>query len=718
MLRGRVIGHTIGGKYSIVRQLGEGGMGAVYEARHLGTGRRVAVKVITGELAGDAKLVERFEQEARAAGAIESEHIAQVLDVGLDGPSGAPFLAMEFLEGEDVQQLLARLGPVPADLALRIGVQACLGLEKAHAQGIVHRDIKPANLFLAVRDGGELRVKVLDFGIAKVTANELGDAEKKAPLTRMGMLLGSPLYMSPEQARGSRDIDQRTDLWSLGIVLYQALTGRTPLQDVASVGDFIMSVCSLPVTPVRTYGAWVDPAVAQAVERALALDPRQRYQSAAEMREALSAFLPQGSSIRASMLVSATRPLTAATLAATPVGAAPFAAPTLAAAPTLGAPTLAATPIGGTPVSAAPVGSPRTAAMSATAAAALATALQAEQPRPAPTVATPLFGAAPPGPSFTMPPAPPPPAKGGSGLALAAVLAITALGGLGFAYGLGWIGGKPTAPEKQVSSAEPAKSAAAAPSPLTALVGVWWGDAGQVYDAVRVGESVAFRLRDPEHLAAQGYVAGDPHFILRVIEGDVDVFRVELRARPLPPAGLLYDTARAHATCVAPWVEVAGKPLRAELVNGRLTVELARIEPTAAMFTREGIHVVGCSGLGEARAVAIEGALGRDFVAPPKAAPQHWVPVDGGARDAGAHEGRDAGAPVDAGSREPHDAGAPPPDAGRGPGPVGMPCQSDAECRTQNCTNGSCRLRGGRRGAACATDDQCASRHCLAGACR
>src|SRR5262249_23642478 len=130
------------GKYTIVRLLGEGGMGSVYEARHTGTGRRVAIKVITGELARDAHLVSRFEQEARAAGVVESEHIVQVLDVGRDERYGAPFLAMEFLLGEDLAEVLARLGPIPVDVALRIGVQACLGLSKAHAAGIVHRDIK------------------------------------------------------------------------------------------------------------------------------------------------------------------------------------------------------------------------------------------------------------------------------------------------------------------------------------------------------------------------------------------------------------------------------------------------------------------------------------------------------------------------------------------------------------------------------------------------
>jgi serine/threonine-protein kinase len=691
-----VIGRTIGGKYSIVRQLGEGGMGAVYEARHTGTGRRVAVKVITGELARDPKLVARFEREARAAGAIESEHIAQVLDVGQDGEGGAPFLAMEFLEGEDVQQLLERLGPVPADLALRIGVQACLGLEKAHEQGIVHRDIKPANLFLAKRDGGELRVKVLDFGIAKVSANELDASEKKAPLTRMGMLLGSPLYMSPEQARGNKELDHRTDIWSLGIVLYQALTGRTPLQHVASVGDFIMAVCSLPVTPMRTYGAWVDPEVANAVERALALDPRERYQTAAEMREALSAFLPQGASIRASMLVSAARPLAAETLAATPIGVTSLPAATPAPAPT------------------------GTAEMSASAAANLAMALAAERPTTTQApVAGPILGAAP-GPALITPlPPARPAARGPSGGLIAGLLAVVALGGLGAAYGLGWIGGKPAAPEKVVATAE-APKATGTPSPaLTGLLGQWWGDGGQIYDAVRFGEAVSFKLKDPEHLAAQGYLAGDPHFIVRALDGEVAAFRVEERARPLPPKGFTYDLVHAHASCVAPWVDLGGKQLRAELQGDRLLVKLARLDAPAALFTREGLRVTGCSGLADAHAVELDVVLSREPVAAPAPTPQKWVPpVDAGAHDAG----HDAGgpAPIDAGAHV--DAGGPPPvDAGEpaGPqGPVGASCASDAQCRTRTCVAGICRLRGGRRGGPCATDDQCSSHRCLGSVCR
>jgi serine/threonine-protein kinase len=177
---------VIDGKYQIIRQLGEGGMGAVYEARHMGTGRRVAVKVIVGEaLAKSADIVARFRREAMASGSIESQHIAQVLDTGVDAQSGSPYMVMEMLVGEDVQQAIRRVGPFAPELALRVVAQACLGLHKAHEAGVVHRDIKPANLYIARRDGGDLVVKLLDFGIAKVTTRPRPTDDQ---LTRSGVL--------------------------------------------------------------------------------------------------------------------------------------------------------------------------------------------------------------------------------------------------------------------------------------------------------------------------------------------------------------------------------------------------------------------------------------------------------------------------------------------------------------------------------------------------
>jgi serine/threonine-protein kinase len=293
---------VIDAKYEIVKKLGEGGMGAVYEARHLGTGRRVAVKVIVGEgLAKNAEVVARFQREARATGEIESQHIAHIFDTGTDPESKNPYMVMEFLQGEDLQQLLQRVGALSPDVAMRIVAQACIGLEKAHAAGVVHRDIKPANLFLARRDAGEVVVKLLDFGVAKVKMDQFASVEKAA-LTRTGAMIGSPLYMSPEQARGDKGIDGRTDLWSLGVVLYEALAGTTPNANIESMGGLILAICTAPPRPIAEKAPWLPPQVAVIVHKALELDPAARYGSAGEMLGAIRGLLPGGWAVQESML--------------------------------------------------------------------------------------------------------------------------------------------------------------------------------------------------------------------------------------------------------------------------------------------------------------------------------------------------------------------------------------------------------------------------------
>jgi len=312
-----MLDRTIGGKYRVARLLGEGGMGAVYEAIHSGTGRRVALKVITGdESRRSPEVIGRFIREAKAAGAIDTQHIVQVLDFGVDAELGVPFLVMEFLAGEDLDQLVERVGPLAPDLALRIVAQACIGLQKAHDAGVVHRDIKPANLYLARRDAGEVMVKLLDFGIAKIKLDQLGSTENQA-LTRTGSVLGSPLYMSPEQAKGLRSIDQRTDLWSLGAVLYQSLTGRTPHHDLETLGQLIIAICSEPPRLVQDFAPWVSPELAAVVHRALSIDVQQRFASADEMFAAVRLLLPGGWALHESMFVpipDQTRALVAARL--------------------------------------------------------------------------------------------------------------------------------------------------------------------------------------------------------------------------------------------------------------------------------------------------------------------------------------------------------------------------------------------------------------------
>ncbi|MDI3287729.1 serine/threonine-protein kinase [Polyangium sp. 15x6] len=285
-----------------MRALGAGGMGSVFEARHVGTGRRVAVKVMSDALATNDEMLVRFQREARALGAIETQHIVQVFDLGVDRSSGHPYMVMELLTGTDLDAHIKRTGPLPPDLALRVVAQACLGLEKAHAAGIVHRDIKPANLFLAERDGGELVVKLLDFGIARMRKHD-PEAVTTGELTQTGATIGSPQYMSPEQAKGLRSLDHRSDIWSLGVVLYKALCGKTPHHVHKVLGQLIVAICTEPAPPLQDLAPWVPPEIAAIAHKALALDPDQRYASAGDMLAAIQPFLQGGTGLRKELFV-------------------------------------------------------------------------------------------------------------------------------------------------------------------------------------------------------------------------------------------------------------------------------------------------------------------------------------------------------------------------------------------------------------------------------
>jgi tRNA A-37 threonylcarbamoyl transferase component Bud32 len=277
----------IGGKYEVLRELGKGGMGIVYEARHAGTGRRVALKEIMKDSLGDKTLIERFYREARATSAIETRHITPVLDTGSDPDTQNPYLVMELLTGEDLQSYLDRAGILDEELAVKIVAQACVGLARAHEAGVIHRDIKPANLFLHRLDG-EVVVKLLDFGVARVKEG-LATIDNRA-LTATGVMLGTPLYMSPEQVVGAKNLDHRTDVWSLGIVLYEALTGVTPYDDVETIGGLLVAICSKPPrVPKHVPGP-----IAEVLTRSLALEPTDRYSTADAMLADLRAIVPAG----------------------------------------------------------------------------------------------------------------------------------------------------------------------------------------------------------------------------------------------------------------------------------------------------------------------------------------------------------------------------------------------------------------------------------------
>ncbi len=220
-------GTVLAGKYRVTRVLGEGGMGVVVAATHIQLDEPVALKFMLPSALGSTEAIARFLREARSAVKLKSEHVARVSDVGtLD--TGAPYIVMEYLEGSDLAGELLTRGPLPPTDTVEYVVQACDALAEAHALGIVHRDLKPANLFVTRRRDGSPLVKVLDFGISKSSAlNEVGGG---GSLTKTGGLMGSPVYMSPEQMKSAKDTDARTDIWALGIILYELVGGRTPFE--------------------------------------------------------------------------------------------------------------------------------------------------------------------------------------------------------------------------------------------------------------------------------------------------------------------------------------------------------------------------------------------------------------------------------------------------------------------------------------------------------
>ena len=214
-------GDLIAGKYRIVRLIGDGGMGSVYEARHQGLGTAVALKFLHEDLAGRPGLAERFLREARVAATIQSPHVAHVTDVDV-GPLGLPYLVMELLGGESLQQKLDRERKLEAAVAIDFALQIASGLEAAHAVGVVHRDLKPDNVFVTPSAGGSL-LKLIDFGIAKLAAGQ-----EQRGLTRAGVVMGTAEYMPPEQLYAPSDVDGRADVYALGVILFEMLSGRRP----------------------------------------------------------------------------------------------------------------------------------------------------------------------------------------------------------------------------------------------------------------------------------------------------------------------------------------------------------------------------------------------------------------------------------------------------------------------------------------------------------
>jgi serine/threonine-protein kinase len=300
-----LVGTVLAGKYELVRPIGRGGMGAVYEARNRDFGKRCAVKLLLEpDFVHDTNLVGRFLREARTTALVESEHIVEVFDTGIDSATQYPFIVMELLRGEDLEHVASRVGPMAPVGVARLVSQAAVGLVDAHRAGVVHRDVKPANIFLHARTGAGPVVKLLDFGVAKPAIDALGSGSA-ASLTRTGALVGTPLYMSPEQAQGSKSIDHRTDIWSLSMCLYQLLAGRLPWGgEVDTLGALIVAIAAHPLAPVQSLAPWVPRGLADLVHRGLRREPGDRIASAQALIDGLRPFCAGALELSPEVLVS------------------------------------------------------------------------------------------------------------------------------------------------------------------------------------------------------------------------------------------------------------------------------------------------------------------------------------------------------------------------------------------------------------------------------
>jgi serine/threonine-protein kinase len=259
-------------------------MGVVIAAHHLGLDQKVAIKLLLPEVLEDPEAGERFEREARAAAKIKNEHIARVMDVGTF-ENGSPYMVMEHLEGEDLAERMKRESRLPIDHAVELVLQTCEVLAEAHGLGIVHRDLKPANLFCVSDPDGTVSIKVLDFGISKVT----GPNTSHTTITKTSTLMGSPSYMSPEQIQSARRVDARTDIWSMGIILYELLTGKLPFEG-ESVPEICLRVIKRTPPPIRRIRSDVPPALEAAILKCLEKDRSKRFASVADLCAALAPF--------------------------------------------------------------------------------------------------------------------------------------------------------------------------------------------------------------------------------------------------------------------------------------------------------------------------------------------------------------------------------------------------------------------------------------------
>ncbi len=290
-------GEILAGKFRVEKVIGTGGMGVVLSCMHLSLEQMVAVKLLLPDAAKKADVRGRFAREARAAVKLQSEHVARVIDVGAL-EDGSPYMVMEYLQGRDLSEIIDKDGAFDPPEAVDYVLQACEAVAEAHALGIVHRDLKPSNLFLAKRSDRSRTIKVLDFGISKVAG---ADDAVDASLTRTTDVLGSPMYMSPEQLRSSRTVDARADIWSLGVILFELLTLEPPFAG-ATLAEICGSILHEPPKKLRTVRPGMPKGLEDAILRCVEKAPSARFQTVADLAEAITRFGSEAAALSRSQI--------------------------------------------------------------------------------------------------------------------------------------------------------------------------------------------------------------------------------------------------------------------------------------------------------------------------------------------------------------------------------------------------------------------------------
>jgi serine/threonine-protein kinase len=552
-------GTVIDGKYSILRLLGEGGMGVVYVARDIHTGIEVVLKSVRSELAHRADVRARTLAEGRALGQIDHPNVVQLKAVVVDDRS--LWLVMQYIEGESLDRTIERCAAekkrMPLAEALRFFRQIASGIAAAHAEGVIHRDLKPANVLVRKKDHV---AKVTDFGIAKAEHDDTpGRVQTKG-------VIGSIWYMSPEQVTGRRDLDKRVDVYALGIVLFQMLTGHVPF-DAKSDYEVMRQHAEEPLPSACAERPDLPRSVDALLQKLCAKKREDRFQSCEEAIAAVDALEAE----LAGKSPSAPPPA-AAKSAPEPDGAEPARKPSKDNT----APPVASTrpPADRERVTEAPRPASRAGlwiGFAVLAAVAAASVLVAAGVLPAPWLAPPA-GTADPGASP-----------------------------------------RPTAtPPASTSASAPAPTATATPvAPFDRLPGTWVGSLDRTLEAVKVADTIEFRVKDPAQFAPADYAPGEARFVLRRIPGEESTFAVEDRLRPNPPQDYPFNRERARPTCQEVRSEAGGAPLRATFDGSRLSVELMKLEPSKANFLFEKNQTISCVGLGKLKASKVVSVLTR-----------------------------------------------------------------------------------------------------------